>query len=357
MEERIIQDLQWLVREKSVYREEPLQLKLARKLQGLGFQVQLQYVAPGRPNLIATRGHRPSLLLLTHADTFPAHDHDNPWELTVDNQGVVRGRGVVDAKGQIAAALEAFRYSKEAVAFSTVVDEEVDGLGSLHLQVPEGIQAAIVLEPTSLRPAIAQAGFVEIEVAITGRASHGSVPNDDDNAIVRAMRFYQALLGLPFTRILHPLLGHPKMNLEMLEGGGQRVVVPNQCRLRIDVQVPPGLTSLEVERQLCAAARAFQAELKIVDRAEPFETSPSNVVYQLLDRAIRETVNRPVLPIGMASWTDAANLVAKGVTSIVFGAGDLSVAHSSQETVPLEELEMLAKVLARLLRLWNLQAP
>jgi acetylornithine deacetylase/succinyl-diaminopimelate desuccinylase-like protein len=353
----IFEDLTWLIKERSVYREEPLQLKLARRLKGLGFHVQLQYVAPGRPNLIAVRGANPRLLILTHADTFPAYQHDNPWELSVDDRGLLRGRGVLDAKGQIAAALEAFRLTAAPVAFSTVVDEEVDGCGSLRLDIPKHVEAAVVLEPTNLRPATAQAGFLEVDIEIPGRPAHGSVPRDEDNAIIRSMTLFQALKALPFARHYHPLLGFSKMNLEMIQGGGQRVIVPHFCRMRVDVQIPPGLTSFDTERQICLAVKAFGGRLKVVDRAEPFETPPDSPVYQLLAQAIGETLGQSVRPTGMPSWTDAANLVSKGVSCVVFGAGDLSLAHTGDEAVALADLQALASVLARLFQLWNRPTP
>ncbi len=357
MESRILNDLRWLIKERSVNREEPLQLKLARELKGLEFRVHLQYVAPGRPNLLAVRGERPTLLILTHADTFPASDHEHPWELKVDDHGTAKGRGVLDAKGQIAAALEAFRLTDADVAFSTVVDEEVDGRGSLYLELPDGVEAAVVLEPTDLRPAVAQAGFLEVEAEIPGQSRHGSMPNDGENAIVRAWDFLATLRSLPFTTRYHPRLGYPRMNLEMMEGGGQKVVVPHRCRLRIDIQVPPGLTSREVERQVCLAGRAYGGKLAVVDRAEPFEVSLESRIYQLMARAISEELAREVEPVGMPSWTDAANLVAKGVPCVVFGAGNLSVAHTDREEVSLRDLTTMANVLARLLRLWNCRAP
>ncbi len=353
----ILEDLHWLVAEKSVYREEALQLRLARRLNAMGFQARLQYIAAGRPNLIALRGEEPSLLLVTHADTFPAHGYDRPWELRMDQTGRLYGRGVVDAKGQIAAALAAFAATDSPVAFACVVDEEVDGRGSMFLELPQSIEAAVVLEPTNLKPARVQAGFLEVEVDIPGRTSHGSTPNDKENAIIRAMECFRTIGGLPFTRRLHPLLARPKVNLETMRGGGQRVVVPNQCSLRLDIQIPPGLTTAEVERQVCLAVKAFQGEITIVDRAEPFEISADSRVYRLLVEALRQVLGCAPEPGAMPSWTDAANIVARGIPAVVFGAGDLALAHSEREAVSLEELETMAEVIRQLLQLWTLPTP
>src|SRR5439155_26474122 len=107
--------------------------------------------------------------------------------------GRLTGRGSADAKGPVAAALEAVAMLKEAgfapagtLELELVADEETMGFkGAGHL-VERGLIApdlAIVGEPTSLRVVHAQRGSGWYRITVRGKAAHGSAPERGVNAI------------------------------------------------------------------------------------------------------------------------------------------------------------------------------
>src|SRR4051812_28512860 len=136
------------------------------------------------------------------------------------------GRGAYDMKAGLAAALLACREAARLgltgdVVVAAVADEEHASLG-----IQEGLalveaDAAIVTEPTELEIVIAHKGFVWLEVAVTGRAAHGSRPHLGVDAILKTGPILVALAerdGALCERT-HPLLGRGSLHASLIEGG------------------------------------------------------------------------------------------------------------------------------------------
>lgn len=325
-----------------------MQLHLRTVLEDLGLRTELQEVLPGRPNLVAWRG-RGGPLFVTHSDTFASYNHSHPLELRA-NGDVLYGRGVLDAKGQIAALVEALSLSTRPCAVALTVDEEKTALGSEVLSLEA--EGAVVLEPTNLGIAVAEAGFVEVEFKLRGEAAHCSLPEAGSNAILRAFDLYNEIRRLPFMQASHPLFPPPWTNLGLLRGGVEPNVVPEFCLMQLDVAVLPGVELEDAVAQLRRLANSPEVKLKILDLAPPFETPRDAKVVTRLQEAARRTMGQDTSLIGMRSWTDAENLVKKGIPTVVYGAGELGIAHSGREAVSLTELETMARTLASLIDYW-----
>ena len=80
------------------------------------------------------------------------------------------------------------------------------------------------------------------------------------------------------------------------------------------------------------------AQMTVLHSAQGFEVPRDEKVVRVAAAAIEQAADRKVQGTGMRTWTDAANLVARGIPSVVLGAGDLAVAHSEREAVNLTEL-------------------
>ena len=68
-----------------------------------------------------------------------------------------------------------------------------------------------------------------------------------------------------------------------------------------------------------------------------------------------EALERERLPSrveGLSAWTDAALLNEAGIPAICFGPGDIALAHSATEYVPVLEIEAATRVLTRFVRSW-----
>jgi len=319
-------------------------------LQACGFHVERQMTSLGRENLVARRG-RSTLLFSAHVDTYPAYTHPEPYRLRQENDRLI-GRGVVDCKGQIAALLGAVELVDAPCQIAFVVDEERTALGSREVQVEaEGV---IVLEPTELRPVIAHAGAIELEVTVYGRAAHGSAPQCGENAILKAMRVIEEIAHLPFLGQTHPLFPPaPWVTLGKIEGGLDTMVVPNRCTFQMDVRVLPGVSIGTACEQLFDLAARHGAELTILDVSEPSEVDAQQKIVRALMAAHEAITGGRPTPCGYYSFTDATHYLQRGFPAVVYGAGSLGVAHSDHEWVALEELEIAARVFAHVIAHWS----
>ena len=107
-------------------------------------------------------------------------------------------------KGGLCCALFAAKAIREAgvrlkgqLMVESVIGEEDGGVGTLAA-VRRGYQAdgAVVVEPTELKVAPAQAGALNFRLTVPGLAAHGCVREEGVSAIEKFMPIYQALLVL-----------------------------------------------------------------------------------------------------------------------------------------------------------------
>jgi acetylornithine deacetylase len=337
-------------------------------LEAWGFDTRKAEVAPGRFNVIAwSRGSAPgpTLLFNGHLDTVGVEGMSIDPFLGEVREGRLFGRGSCDMKGGIASLLgAAARLRQTGHAGSLLValtaDEEDASIGMQSL-VADGIQAdaAIVCEPTSLAVMPANKGFVWVEASFRGRAAHGSRPEEGRDAIRHAGEFLASLgemeaileAGRP-----HPLLGYGTVHAGTIRGGSAPSVYPDRCSLVLERRTLPGEDDGAVMGELVALAEALKARNPEVDvrmdlrlsrpGTEVPETHP--LVQGLLAALRSETVAGRVE--GMTAWVDAALLNEAGIPSVCFGPGSIGKAHSADEWIPLEEVELAARVLERFAR-------
>ncbi|MCS7285857.1 MAG: M20/M25/M40 family metallo-hydrolase [Anaerolineae bacterium] len=346
MKERIKRWLKTLVEIPSPTGEEGgFQLYLRENLHKLGFESELQEVAPSRPNLLAWRGVSP-LLIVTHSDTSPASEYNLREE-----GGFFYGPGVADAKGQIAALLSVLEINPSPLTLAFTVDEEARGEGSKNLCLPPWVKMAVVLEPTELKVAIAQSGSLDLEMVIKGEKAHGAYPEAGENAILKAFEVIAKIQSLEFMQLEHHLLGKPHIMPYWIKGGHPELyLVPDEALLRFDLKLVPPLSPEMVLAEIQEAV-AHYGYIKVLDFDPPFEISPEAQIVNLVKESIRLASGQEAELTGMPSWTDAEPLYRKGIEVVIFGAGNLSLAHTEKEQINIGELMELAAVLDKLILL------
>jgi len=328
---------------------------------------------PGRPNVVAGIGpaDAPALMLNGHLDVVGVegmiHEPFNP-EVRGDR---IYGRGSADMKGGLAAmcaaaALGTNSRSTRRILVAAVVDEEYESLGTRAL-LADGIraEAAIITEPTRLAICPAHRGFAWIDVALTGRAAHGSRYDIGVDAITHAGLLLAELDRVERTRDAgprHPLLGRGSLHASKIQGGVGMSTYPESCKLSIERRTLPGESAekaLEEITAACAAVRAkdprFDARVSMSTAQLPSDVPVDSPIVQRLRGALeREKV--PVKIEGLSAWTDAALLNEAGIPAICFGPGDIALAHAAEEYVPIPEIETATRVLTRVVREWTVSA-
>ena len=339
-------------------------------LEALGCAVKRLEPAPGRVNLVGVLDSGrpgPTLAVNGHLDVVPAGPLDqwaHPPFAAVVEDGVLHGRGALDMKGAIAAALEAARALVASglpwqgrLAFQLVADEERLGNHGTRALVAAGLagaDAAVVAEPTGMRLVTAERGAAWFTVRTLGQAAHGSRPQDGVSAIAAACRLVPALLGQAWER-RHPLLGEPSVNVGVIRGGDKVNMVPAWCEVEVDRRTLPGETAEQVTAEiealisrLAAEDPTFRAEVRLDSFELACEVAPEALVARAAAAALAD-VGLPAQPTGMSGATDARILIHEaGVPAVVLGPGELGLAHSTQERIGVEELVTAARVYARL---------
>jgi acetylornithine deacetylase len=332
-------------------------------LSAWGFRSELQEVAPGRWNVVASRGEGGRRLVLNgHLDTVGVKGMEiSPFSGEL-KEGRIWGRGACDMKGGLAIILAtAATLAREAHPGELVValtaDEEHASIGmEAFAGTIAGADGAVVCEPTSLAVMPAHKGFLWVEAEFKGRAAHGSRPEEGVDAILHAGRFLAALEGMS-DRLSrgtpHPILSFPSLHAGTIEGGSVPSVYPASCRLVVERRTLPGEDPAAIMADFQDLLDEVAAEVPGMDaRLTPGLFRPgtevaasSSLVRDLLAAIETEGVAGRVGP--MTAWVDAAFLNEAGIPAVCFGPGSIADAHAAVEWVPVGEVEAGARILTR----------
>lgn len=324
----------------------------------LGLQTTVLESEPGRPSVVARWGDgSPTLGYCSHIDVVPAGDpslwEDEPFGAKVAD-GRLHGRGSSDAKGPIAAALEAVAMLKAAgfeprgtLELELVADEEAMGFKGAGWLVEQGHirpDIAIVGEPTSLRVVRAQRGANWMRITTRGKAGHGSAPERGINAV---KHMAEIILHLEETLpdITHPVLGGPSIGVGTIHGGEKVNIVPAACVAEIDRRSIPGESLQDIIASVQAAidlARERFPEIKALVELPmvglPFEVDEDAPIVRAVADSITEVRGENAAIIGFRGASDARFLFEAGADVVVCGPGAIEVAHTARESIDLQEL-------------------
>jgi acetylornithine deacetylase len=344
---------------------------LAGVLRSWGMEVELQEAAPGRSNVVArigaARPGAPTLMFNGHIDVVDVEAMRHPPFDATEHDGRIYGRGSSDMKSGVAAmCAAAVRAASRGLAgqiiVAAVVDEEYESIGTRTL-VQNGVRAdaAIVTEPTGLAIDPAHKGFTWIEVTVRGRAAHGSRYDIGVDAIRHAGLVLAELHEYELTELpkrTHPLLGRASLHASTIAGGVGWSTYPDACTFTIERRTLPGETPEDAVREVreaCAQvaqhATDFSPDVRHVFSQAPSDVAIDAPIVRALGAALREQGERVVFE-GMSAWTDAALLNAAGIPAILFGPGDIALAHSAEEWVLVDEIERATSVLTLLALTW-----
>ncbi|HEV8139200.1 MAG TPA: acetylornithine deacetylase [Pyrinomonadaceae bacterium] len=297
------------------------------------------------------------LALVGHTDTVP---YDPNWEeaLTLtERDAKLFGRGACDTKAFIAAALTAVESIDltnltRPLALVFTCDEEIGCLGAKRLADAKPFTAryAIVGEPTSLQPMRAGKGYSLAQITVRGREAHSAYPQLGASAIFRAARLIEKIesIAVSLKQDQHADFDPPftTLNVGVINGGTAKNIVPGECRFTLEWRTIPGQESQHVLNCVKQAAEALQQEesdfICEIDTAradDSFETSADSAVVHFLEDAAGQSSGT------VAFGTEAPSMIALGAEAVVFGPGDIRVAHRTGEFVPMDELNECASIL------------
>lgn len=300
-------------------------------------------------------------MLNAHCDTVDVPGMAEPFSGAL-RDGKIFGRGAYDMKGSLAACMSAAKALVDSgtrlrgdVIVAAVADEEYGSLGTRDLIGRVRVDGAIVTEPTALEVCLAHKGYLWIEVAVEGRAAHGSRFELGIDANMKMGDFLHGLAALERelrVRPAHPLVGPPSLHAALLQGGSGLSTYAAASTVQIERRTIPGESEAQAVEEIqaivdrCAAADPdFRATVRPFFVRDPFEVAPEAAIVRAVDAAAAKVLGRPPKHIGDTPWMDAALLQAAGVETVVCGAAGAG-AHAAVEWVDVESVYRLAEILA-----------
>jgi acetylornithine deacetylase/succinyl-diaminopimelate desuccinylase-like protein len=383
---------------------------LESRLTALGLRPEVVEPVPGRGSVHVRlhgdgTGGEP-FLLLSHLDVVPANGdrwrHD-PFAADIAD-GYVYGRGAVDMKGMIALELGVIeRLVDEAraagrdpatdpipglrrdVLFTCTADEEagsLDGARWIAAHRPDWLQAAgavnecggvsVTVGGRRLYPIqVAEKGFAPYRIRITGTWGHGSMPRDDNAAVLAARaierlaapgpvritpvmaRFLEAAaeaLGGNAAMVLRRIAGgemdeaaadtaidglcdpmyaralraliRDTLSPDIVHAGVKYNVIPGDAVVEVDCRVLPGTTEAqmraEVERRL-GPDLLPACEIELVVWGAPVESPAEGPLWDILVATLRDHDPDAIpLPVMAPFATDAKATSTLGVPTYGF---------------------------------------
>ncbi|HHZ01780.1 MAG TPA: M20 family metallopeptidase [Tissierellia bacterium] len=329
-----------------------------------------------------------SIIINGHVDVVPAGDLTK-WDFDpfggeiTDTQ--ILGRGTSDMKAGVACAIFTMKLLKESKAqlkgnirLHIVSDEETGGeFGTKWLceqGYAKGADACLVAEPTSNSTIeIGQKGSNELVLKAYGVSAHGSLGNyKGDNAILKLSKVLQNIGRLhnvkgKFTEdqeealsnsklIAQEKLNHPGIenvidrvtaNVGIIKGGNKLNMVPDYCEAKVDVRLPIGVDTEELNREIENMIKdsnvegvEYEADWKNFGNSTPINAS----IVQSLKKNAEEIWRIKVLPAYQWASSDARYYRELGIPTIQYGPSNTEGIHSYNENVDIEDVLNASKI-------------
>ncbi|UCJ18184.1 acetylornithine deacetylase [Pseudomonas sp. MM211] len=339
---------------------------LANWLSDLGFTCEKQQVEPGKFNLLATYGSGPGgLVLAGHSDTVPFDEalwQSDPLKLTDTGDRWV-GLGVCDMKGFFALIIEAVQSLldqpfKQPLIILATCDEESSMSGARALAEagrPLG-RAAVIGEPTGLKPIRLHKGVMMERIDILGQSGHSSNPalghsaldamHDVMGELMQLRRQWQQEYRNPQFSVPQPTL-----NFGCIHGGDNPNRICGQCSLEFDLRPLPGMQPealrAAIRQKLQPLAERHEVSIDfapLFPSVPPFEQVADAELVRLAERLTGHTA------AAVAFGTEAPYFQQLGCETLVLGPGDIDCAHQPGEYLDVDRLQPTVKLLQQLIR-------
>ena len=233
-----------------------------------------------------------------------------------------------------------------------VVDEEFCGRGLYDLLTRKYYGTYnLVVEPTNLHICPSASGCIEYKLKIYGVSGHGAVYGSGDNAIIKATKVINKLVEISdFNRRGSKYMEIENLNIGKISGGFGGWIVPPYVEIDILHHYLPDRTFNEIKylhettiERICRSL-GIEYDIDYLHSCEGFisqlDDKLDNWIKELKKYLKKEVAGH------MPSESDANLLYhLTGNITLVFGPGDIKVAHSSREYIDINDVIRAGQVL------------
>lgn len=364
-EKEMISFIQKLVQTPSQNRIDP-EIKIAKivaqKLTDFGLAPKLVGDSK-RPSILCHVGSgKKSLLLDAPLDTVPAGDLNHwkypPFSGKIIN-GKLYGRGSADCKSAIAIFSFIATALKENLKGNLILTFDSDEQGGEFTGIKEILKviqkpnSAMIGYPGTEEIAIGARGFLRLEIKTLGRPAHtGSRTGRGINAISKMNRVISRLERLKFKSKASKFFPFgTKITISEIEGGRAINLVPDECRVKVDVRTLPGQTKEkildEIEdliQDLKQKDKDLKAEIKPYQFEPAFLTPPEEEIVAIFHRNAQKILKRKI-PLTAYGGSGIGNEVSQLKVPVIGGFGvDCENIHAYDEYIVLNTILSVAKI-------------
>lgn len=286
---------------------------------------------------------RPTLLLDAHIDTVKPVSgwSKHPFTPIVEGDRIY-GLGSNDDGASLVTLLQVFYKICESkqnynTIFLASAEEEVSGKNGIEAVIPHlpPISCAIIGEPTSMHPAVAEKGLMVLDCVAEGVSGHAA-RNEGVNAIYNAMQDIEWFRNHKFPKSSE-LFGDVKMTVTQISAGTQHNVIPDSCSYVVDIRSNERYSNSELLEIIEKSVKS-----KVTARSTRLNSSAISLEHPLVKRAVE--LGRK--PYGSPTLSNQALLT---VPTLKMGPGDTTRSHTANEFVLISEIregmELFAKML------------
>jgi acetylornithine deacetylase/succinyl-diaminopimelate desuccinylase-like protein len=213
-------------------------------------------------------------------------------------------------------------------------------------------QFALLQLDEQMRISLGNRGRVDVDVALAGRTTHSSTPENGVSAIDGVAEVVRRVKELTWPGE-HPVLGARHAHVYKLELDPVAPhTLPGKARMTVDRRLLPGddpdVATAEVRRALAGMVpfdvrveRGVTMLPSLLDPSDPWLRALREAVVEVRGAAAPEVINRGCF--------DAGGTSSRGIPTASFGAGGDGHWPTGDDAVAVADVEDEARVLARLI--------
>ena len=341
------------------------------KLTEMEMNIQVIALDENRPNLIATWGDSdgPTFIFNGHYDVFPPNDDPGlygPWSGKIVD-GYMYGRGTVDMKSGLCAAVLAVDYLKKnhfqpkgTIIVSCDSDEESGGKYGIEYTLNKGLLKAdfgISMEPTRSKVQIEGSGGIFLKITYHSNSWFSGEHREELDSLQKSslaiQKLYELNEKIRVEKYYEPFNGGTFLSITEMHAGDAMNLHPDTCFFVVDRRLNPNETPDEAQAEICSQLDSLKEsypemdyEIEMLTRMPSLKISENDPIVLAALEAYEDVYQEAGETYKRTGGSDNHKIVEKYGCSIPnFGPGlDFEECMTPNEKINIQEYLNMIKI-------------